>query len=102
MRPNVKSDGTFYRSAILADGGAGDAAIFMTESRSQPCSAVWLRPAHRRRLNIESQSRQGPLLIIVYLLIRDGLDVIRGMEEDPAAIRARGTVLMIRVDADDW
>jgi hypothetical protein len=61
-----------------------------------------LAQRHRRRLNDQSLNRQGPLFIIVYLLGRNGFEVIRGMEEDPAAIRARGTVLMIRVDADDW
>ena len=58
-----------------------------------------LAQRHRREL---IDHRQGPLLIIVSLLVRDGCEAIRGMEEDPAAIRARGTVLMIRVDADDW
>ena len=58
--------------------------------------------AHRRSVNSSLQVCHGPLFIIVCLLVRNGVEVIRGMEENPAAIRARGTVLMIRVDADDW
>lgn len=65
-----------------------------------PAMSRSLAPAqrHRRRSN---DHRQGPLFIIVCLLVRNGCEVTWGMEEDPAAIRARGTVLMIRVDADD-
>jgi hypothetical protein len=66
-----------------------------------PAMSRSLAPAQRHRRGL-IHHLQGPLFIIVSLLVRDGCEVIRGMEEDPAAIRARGTVLMIRVDADDW